>query len=558
VINLPVLTLYKYRVAELLGRDVSVDELEEWLPWLALDIEDKGEDYIKIEYNPNRPDFGSPPGIVRALKGLMGLETGLPNFKAHDSDVKVQVDPSVTNIRPYILCALVKGVSLREDYLEEIIEFQEDLHMGIGRNRRKMAIGLHDADKVNYPIKYTTVDGAFSFIPLEYGVELSINDILKVHPKGVKYAFIYEGVDKYPIILDANNTVLSFPPIINGIYTQLTTKTKNIFIDVTGTDLNILKQTINLLTTTLAEYGGEIYSVEVVYPDGGIIRSPSLEYKSMKVSVDSINRIIGLKLPLETIIESLMKSRLGVSKHSEKDIEVLIPPYRVDIMHPVDIIEDVLIGYGLWRLEPTLPSIPTIGEPDEFTVLKNKLALIMVGLGFQEVVNSILTNVDEQFSKMNITASNYIEVEAPKSRLYSILRKWLIPRLLTNLYRSKEEEYPQKIFEIGEVVFVIDGDVHEETHLAAAVAGNRQDYTIIKSVLDGFMEAIGVSDYKIEPAEHSSFISGRVGKIIVNGMDVGIIGELHPEVILNFQLAVPISAFELVVDKLTSSLSKPV
>lgn len=552
---MPVLTLYKYRVEEILGKSIDIDELEEWLPWLALDIEDKGFDYIKVEYNPNRPDYGTPVGILRALKGIIGVEEGPPKYEAMESGIKVYVDVSVAGIRPYILCALVRDLKLREDILEEIIEFQEDLHMGIGRNRRKMAIGLHDADKVTYPIKYTTVDGDFSFIPLEYDEESTINQILENHPTGIKYSYIYEDVDKYPIILDKNGTVLSFPPIINGIYTLLTTKTRNIFIDVTGTDLNILFQTINLLVTTLADYGGEIYSVEVLYPDGKTIESPLLDYKDIKVSPTYVNSLLGIELSLDSIVAAIRKARLGVGKYDKNEIEVIVPPYRVDIMHPVDIVEDVLIGYGLWKLDPRLPRISTVGKLDDFNNFKDKLSMLMVGQGFQEVINPVLTNVEEQFTKMNVNASEYIEVEAPKSRLYSILRKWLIPRLLTNLYRSKEEEYPQKIFEIGEVVYLSGEDIIEETHLAAVVAGNKQGYTVIKAVLDGFMESLGIDECQIVGIEHPSFISGRVGNVVISGLEIGVIGEIHPSVILNFQLSVPIAAFELTVNKLSKILT---
>ena len=548
---MPVLTLYKYRVEELLGREIDVDTLENWLPWLALDIEDKGSDYIKIEYNPNRPDFGTPPGILRGLKGIMGIEKGPPKYSVKESDIEVFVDESVKLIRPYILCALVKGVKLREDYLEEIIEFQEDLHIGIGRNRRKMAIGLHDADKVIFPVRYTTVEETFSFIPLEYDSELSIKEILDIHPKGKKYSYIYSGVDKYPIILDSENKVLSFPPIINGIYTQLTPDTRNIFIDVTGVDLKIVMQTMNLLTTTLAEYGGEIFSTKIIYPWMSPIISPKYVYNHIRVSIPYIKSILGLDLDLRSILDSIEKARLGVASYDDNEVEVVIPPYRVDIMHPVDVIEDVMIGYGLWKIKPIKPPVIGMGRLDENANFKNNLSLIMIGQGFQEVINPVLTNKEEQFNKMNIPAENYIEVESPKSLLYSMLRKWLIPRLLTNLYRSKDEEYPQRIFEIGEVVYREEGVVREEMHLAAVVAGIKEDYTIIKSVLDGFMEALGINNYRIVETKHPSFIPGRVGKILVNNVnDVGLIGEIHPSVILNFQLSVPIAAFELNIDKL--------
>ena len=84
---MPTITLDKDRFCSYLGRDISVEEMAKWLPWLGTDTEDVGEDYVKIEYNPNRVDFCSYSGLARAFQGLMGWKTGGPLFEVNPGDI---------------------------------------------------------------------------------------------------------------------------------------------------------------------------------------------------------------------------------------------------------------------------------------------------------------------------------------------------------------------------------------------------------------------------------------------------------------------------------------
>jgi phenylalanyl-tRNA synthetase beta chain len=547
---MPVLTIYRDRFKEIIGREVTIEEMHKWLPWLGVDVEEVGKEYIKIEYNPNRPDYGTPVGIGRAYKGLLNEETGLIKYKLRKSNKKIYVDDKVKRVRPFIMGAIVRGISLNDETLKEIIEFQEDLHNGIGRKRKKIAIGLHNLDVIRFPVRYTVVDETFRFIPLEAEEEMTIKEILLYHPKGKEYGHILSKYNIYPIILDDENKVLSFPPIINGIYTEVTTDVKNIFIDVTGLDKETVKNTLNLIVTTLADYGGRIESIEIVEKDN-IFTSPILEYRKVYVRPSYVNSLLGLKLSVNEIIRSLEACRISAKHDKEKNIIVCkIPPYRVDILHEIDLVEEVAIGHGLWKLKPTQPTTPTIGKLIDRDKLIDKIIDLMIGYGFQEVINPIMTNPEDQYDKMLVERPSYIEVEEPKSLKYISLRTWILPCLLINLYRSKDTEYPQKIFEIGKTILVEKGIIKEKIKFSVVIAGLDSNYALIKATFDSIMEKLGIREYKIVKSEHPSFIPGRVGEIhIKKKHNIGIIGEIHPQVLENFQLLMPVVAFEITINE---------
>jgi len=540
----PVITLYYNRIRKYIDEEPS--EILKWIPWIGVDIEEETEDYIKIEYNPNRPDFGTLIGLLRTYKGIRGIETGIIRYNVlnnYTNGYVTYVDEKIKRIRPYIATLVVKDLPMDKDLFEEIIEFQEDLHIGIGRRRRKISIGIHNLDVIKFPLRYTAVDKNYKFIPLDMDKEMSIWEILNKHPKGIQYGYILKDSKKYPLLVDSKNMVLSFPPIINGIYTKVNEETRNLFIDVTGTDYNTVIKTVDIIATTLADYGGKIYRTKVEDTELGIYYTPLLKYNQVEVSIEYINKILGMKLDLDEIIKAIRISRLDVKKVSQSKLIVEIPPYRVDILHPVDIVEEVAIGYGFWRIEPELKLFFTTGKEASKTKFIEKIADLMAGLGFQETIHSHLTDPTIQYEKMNKKPDEFIEVEHPKTLTHRILRTWIIPQLLETLSISQKEEYPQKIFEIG-MIFTLS-NIEGRIHLASAITHSNTNYNEIKAVLDTLMEIIEIRDYRIKKISHPSFITGRVGLIEQNNKDIGLIGEIHPEVLLNFHLEKPVVVFEI-------------
>ncbi|MFH1402902.1 MAG: phenylalanine--tRNA ligase subunit beta [Candidatus Altiarchaeota archaeon] len=249
----------------LLGRDFSVQELEGWIPMIGVGLESIDERRIVLEVFPDRPDMLSIEGFARALKGFLGVEKGFVEYRLGDSDVVLYVDKSVKNVRPFCAGAVVRDVVLDDYSVKSLMSIQEKLHLTHGRNRVKVAIGVHDLDRVEPPFTYTAVDpDSVSFVPLDMTEELSLREILLEHPKGRDYAWTLDGASKYPLFVDKKGSVLSFPPIINGELTRLTEGSRNLFLELTGTSQLAVDQALNILLCSILDRGGKAYSIGLV------------------------------------------------------------------------------------------------------------------------------------------------------------------------------------------------------------------------------------------------------------------------------------------------------
>ncbi|MHA1412229.1 MAG: phenylalanine--tRNA ligase subunit beta [Promethearchaeota archaeon] len=350
---MPTIELKIDRLERLVGKKLEIKELEYDLQWISLDLEDINEEErkIKVEYNPNRPDFSSPEGIARALKGYYELELGIPSYEIKPGNITLNVDPMVKKVRPYIVSAVIRNIDLDEDEVATLMNIQEHLHWAVGRDRKKVAIGVHDLDKVKPPYKYTAVKpDSVSFVPLHGdGYPMNLEEILLIHDKGIEYAHILEGKEVYPIIFDANDEVLSFPPIINGELTTVTDETKNLFLDLTGTDFKAINLALNILCTTLADMGAVIESVKVNYEGEKEIITPNLEPTKWEVKSSYINNVLGLNLSQSELIKCFQKVRMNAKPSKKKGfLDVWVPAYRGDIIHPIDFTEECAIGMRNW------------------------------------------------------------------------------------------------------------------------------------------------------------------------------------------------------------------
>jgi len=436
--DLPVVTLNRAELEEMVGTDA--DTIVELLPRLGADV-GCVNDEIEVEFFPNRPDLFSVEGAARAVRGMLGIETGLPEYVTSNSGIEIEVDSSVNAVRPYVVCAVVRGVTLDERTIKSLIDLQEDLHWGVGRDRRKASIGIHDLSRVSPPFRYTLGDVAF--VPLDFSERISPAEILRVHPKGKEYAHIVG--DRHPLILDVNENVLSFPPIINGELTRVSEKTTDLFIDVTGLDMKAIQDCLHILVAALYDRGATIETVKVVYRGNGqVLNTPDMGGSTFVVTKGDIVKRIGVEIAEEIITASLQKMRMESVVNAGR-IKVSVPCYRTDIMHPVDIIEDVAIGFGYESIPPSYPKLGTIGsrlvEEQRSTVIRD----VLQGLGFLEVITLMLAS----------DPSEAVIIENPLLEEHISLRTSLLPGLIDTLALNQHREYPQMVYEVGEVVRLV-------------------------------------------------------------------------------------------------------
>jgi phenylalanyl-tRNA synthetase beta chain len=510
---MPTVEFFYSDLKGLLGRNLSTRELEEAVHFAKGEVDSLEGDLVKVDMkDTNRPDLWSVEGIARELRGHYGLEKGLPTYEVESTDIKLVVDRKVEGIRPKTVAAVVKELSFDDASIRQIIQLQEKITQTYGRNRSLVAIGIYDWSTLTPPIRYTTVrpDG-IRFIPLDMDEELTPREILERHPKGREFGHLIGDYPEYPLMIDSLENVLSIPPIINSAFTgKVTEETKDVFIELTGHEIGRLSVALNVMVAALADRGGKPGSVEVIYHDGSII-TPDFSPGSMTLEVEECNRILGLELTGVEMVKLLGRARYH-AKLVDGKITAEYPGYRRDIMHPRDVMEDIAIAYDVNRMKPAPPEISTIGRVDEGEEFAELLRELMMGLGFQEVLTFSLTNKDNLFAKMNLEEETVCEIANPVSANWTVLRNWLLPSLMEFFAGNLHVEYPQKIYEVGDVVTL---DEKAETKarnikkLASAITNSVVSYEDIASVLDALLRNLGM-EYQLTKARHSSFIEGRV------------------------------------------------
>jgi phenylalanyl-tRNA synthetase beta chain len=524
------------------------EEIESKISMLGTPVESVSEDSITIDVSPNRPDLLSSQGFMRSFLQFLGKKPGLKEYKINKSTNKIIVDKSVQGIRPYSMAAIVKGVKLDEEKIIEIMNWQEKIHSTLGRNRKKVALGYYVLDKIKFPVKYTAKKPEeIVFEPLEMPEKMNAIKILQRHPTGRDYAYHLEGLEKFPVYLDSNNEVLSMPPIINSnSLGKITPGTNNILIECSGFDLGLLKKVITIAVCDLIDLQGEAYSVEINY--GKNKEAIDLKPEKIKINLDNINKLLGLNLKEQEIKKLLEK--MGYSYNNK---QVLIPAYRTDILHEVDIAEDIAIAYGYENFIPEIPKISTIGEESRQEIIKRKITEILTGLGLLEVSSFHLTNKHDQFLRMELKAQG-IAVQDSKSE-YNLLRESLLHKSLKILSENVDNEYPQKIFELGRVFLQDDKEetgIKEQENLAISLTP--ANFTELKQALDYLMKMLNL-EYKLENHSDSKFIEGRAGSIIINNNKVGILGEIHPQLLKNWHIKMPVASLEISLDEIFKKLN---
>ncbi len=541
--KVPVVNLKFERLKKLIP-GIKLDKVLDMLPFVALDIEGVDKDVVRVEYNPNRPDLSSDYGVARALRGLLEIETGMPKFKlAGKSGLALKVEATVRKIRPYVIALAAKNGRLDDETLKQLILMQEDLHNGVGRKRKKASIGIHNLDVINFPVIYKTVRGDYSFRPLDERSEFSIDQILKDLEIGKQYGHILSGFDRYPLIVDSAGLVLSLPPIINGHATKVNDKCCNLFVEVTATDQKTAEDLLAILAITLYDAGFEIKTVSIASGKRKI-ETPQMKPRVFSADMAYVDSILGLKLDTKQLTTCLKKSRLDAKEVANK-IVCTVPRYRIDISDPIDISEEVAIGYGIYKFEPKFPNSPTTGKKDSLSIYFDAVRETMIGLGMIESLSFLLTSKDVQYEAFGILAKDELSVEGSKSSEHQILPNSLVPLLLQSLSYNIHEQYPQALFEIGKTFVKSTSTIEETWSIGAVVAQADASYTNIKSRMQALLRSCCGKEAITRSSTNYMFMEGRCAEIILDDMPIGVLGEITPVAVENFKLRVPVAAFEI-------------
>jgi phenylalanyl-tRNA synthetase beta chain len=502
---------------------------------IGSDVERLEEDHADVEFFPDRPDLFSPEGVARAMRGFLGIETGLPAYAVQPSGISFSIDPNLADIRPVLGAAVIRGVTFDDESIQSIMSLQESLHWAVGRGRSKVAIGIHDLDTVKPPFRYIASPRSRKFVPLDYIEEMTMDEILEKHPKGRDYAKIVRDFPLFPLIVDRDDHVLSFPPIINGERTRVTIDTRNILLDTTGTDVRAVGVAVNIICTAMAEAGARIESVEI-----GGVQTPTLTPAQRVVSVAECSKLLGIGLTASSMANLLKKMRFGAEPVGMDTVRVQVPCYRADVMHDWDIFEDVAIAYGYDKIMDPPPATFTVGKPHSVQVFAALAREAFCGLGYLEVMPFTLTNEDILYKNMQRPErGGVLRVMHPISIENTVVRTDLLPLLLEFLTLNRHRELPQRLFTVGDVV-----DSCRTFQQAAGVSTHPDaDFSEAYASADAVLHELSVT-YTVEESEDPAFIGGRRADILVAGKKIGVFGEIHPAVLNAFELEHSVAAFE--------------
>lgn len=536
----------KRRLLELVGKPLTIKELEDLLFNLGMELEEIDGDDIKIDVTPDRIDMVSPEGLARAIRAYLGFKT--PTYTAKTSSHIVNIEASVSNIRPYTACAIVRGLQLNDQGIKDLIWVQEKLHATFGRDRKRAAIGIYPMENITWPITYKAdKPEKIRFTPLGENQEMNGLQILQKTSTGRKYAHLLEDKARYPYFIDDSGNILSMPPIINSnTMGKVTTKTRDVFIECSGHDFAVLSQTLNMIVCLLQDLGGIIYSVKLNYPKTSK-KTPLLKEEKRIIKTEQINAMIGTSLNSKQCAKYLKRMMHNILSVNTNSIQFSVPAFRADIWHDVDIIDDVVRAIGVNNLKPEMPNVASVGRTCPLTKIQDILRELICSLGYNELFTFALTDREVQYAKMNLKEGKHIALGNVAEQSLNMLRTWLLPEGMRALSHNRHRSYPQRVFEIADIIIPDkerDVQTRNESHIVLIDSDAQANYTKVKQSLEFLFRKIGIrATYK--SAEHASFINGRFAHVFMGTTIIGIIGEVHPQVLHNFDLVTPTSACEI-------------
>jgi phenylalanyl-tRNA synthetase beta chain len=505
---------------------------------------DKATDELTLETTPDRPDLLSVYGVARALKGALGTETGVPKHDFPTSQVEYFAEAEALAVRPFVAGAVIEGVFFDDDSIAELFQRQEKLDFTIGRRRKRVSIGLYDLDKLSPPFYFKAFDASFKYTPLKSTSPMSLSEILTRHETGVKYGHLAGKGPKYPVLVDSREQVLALIPVVNNLDNAVTTATTSLFIDMTGTDGHALNAAMNILCHDFADAGAKVSRIKVHYPNGKTQLTPDPTPSEMTLSVDYANNTLGTTLSPTALAQSLLRQRI-TARVQGNSVIASIPAYRSDFLHPIDLVEEVAMGIGYNVFEPIATRVFTNGGISPKTEKENFARDFLAGAGFLEVSTHVLSN--EEKIRRAKSAEEFVEIANPVSSEYHVMRATLLPNLLEVLCQNTHIEYPQKIFEAGEVVVhnaKLPERMQTKLHLAAASCHASANLSEVASVLCEFAKRLG-KKVVFEKLSSPQFIEGRAAKVLIDSKPVGQMGEVNPGVLTAFGVSVPCAVFEI-------------
>lgn len=583
---MPTIPVDKADLYELLGRSYTTQEFDELCFDFGIELDEDTTDdcvgderpQLKIEIPANRYDMLCIEGIAQALNEFLGRAES-PNFTLNPKvpNVKLTIDPSTEQIRPYAAGAILRGVQFDERKYASFIALQDKLHTNLCRNRTLVAIGTHDLDTLTPPFTYEAfAPKDIKFTPLNQTQEMDGTQLMEFYDKDKnlgKYLHIIRDSPVYPVIFDLKRTVCSLPPIINSNHSKITLDTQNIFIEVTGTDKTKTDLVINQMVAMFSAYSKtkfEIEPIEIVSSHNGQNRvSPNLEPRKFEAEIDYINSCLGLQYSGAEISKLLQRMSLKAEPKNDKILDVSVPITRSDVLHQCDIMEDAAIGYGFNNLKKTkAQSDSLVAAPLPINKVGDILRIASAQAGYLEVLPLTLCSHDENFKflRQKDDGTQAVSLANPKTIEYQVVRTTLVPGILKTIKENRKHSLPIKVFECGDIVLKnldLERRAFNRRNWCAIYAGKTSGFEFVQGLLGKIMQTMRtpwLEDPKTmnkrgywieEDTANATFFPGRGAKVFFRASEgaevqhIGAIGVLHPEVMSSFEIPYAASSVEI-------------
>ena len=528
---------------------------------------------LKIELNDtNRPDLWGTAGCARQLRVYNNGKIPEYNFFSRPGDIKktsrrVKVEASVKQVRPYLTGFVAGGRTISDPMLRDIIQTQEKLTWNFGRKRRSISMGIYRISRISWPIIYKGVDpDSVSFVPLQWDTPLTLREILKQHPKGKEFAFIQENEPIHPLLIDSQGLVLSYPPIINSNdLGAVKVGDSDIFVELTGTDMASITLAASIVACDLADNGFTIEPAEIEYefdtPFGRKNVTPYYFQEPVFCSLSRIEKFLGESLSADECVQAL--ARMGVKAEKTKDrekaqtdlsegVRALPPEYRNDFLHAADVAEDVMIGRSLNSFKPQRPADATVGRLLPITLFSRQVKEILIGMGYQEMIYNYLGSRRELVENMRGSGGRIIRIFNPMTENYEFIRDSIIASLMTSESISGRSVYPHKIFEVGKIAYLDDSENYRSStrqYAGFLHAGADAGFNTAAAEMQTLFYYLS-REYDVTESSDIRFIPGRSAAIISDKKQVGVFGELDPQVLENWGVTFPCTAAEIDLDAL--------
>lgn len=553
-----------------------------------------GEDIRKIiefndtifdfEIHSNRPDLMSIIGIAREVAAITDNKLKTPEIKIKEKDERIEKDIAV-KIEAEDLCPRYAGRVIKDIKIEE-----SPLWL-------KWKLRLLGARPINNIVDIT------NFVMMETGQPLHAFDLDLVKGKTIIVRKSRPGetictLDDVERQLPSNSLVIAdtegaiaLAGIMGGKYSEIDQNTKNVFLESAYfNSVNNRRSTAKFGIRTEASNRFEkgidkevqIYALDRAADliskiamgkiSSGKIDTNEKLYQPCKINlrIKRVNRILGQLLDKDEsktknkIINILDKLEFKVVEDKGEYIEVIPPSFRGDVEREIDIIEEIARIYGYDKIKPTLFNTTIVQEGKNFRFrVIDQVRETLIGCGLNEVITYSFVSPDI-FDRIRIPERhklrNTIKIKDPMTRDHSLMRTSLISSLLEVIkWNTNRQAELVKIFEVGKIYLPSPDKPNSLPNEKLIIAGaiNKTgrgdiweksfslDIFDVKGIIETVFQGLKVKNWEVVPGNHPAFHPLRNGKIIIRGEEVGIFGEIHPEVINNYRIPGKVNLFEI-------------